>query len=434
MKQMIAKISRGSNFGGLLSYLSKAATKEQVNELKLEGHQTVAELIGGNMCGRTKNELTREFRLSWQMNSNCKKPVFHVSLTLSQGETLDRDTWNDLAQSYMEQMGYTDNQYAIFQHHDTEYDHIHIIGSAIQLADGKVVNSSFDYLQSMKIVRDLEREYGLKEVTQKDIPRVVDRALNKRIDRQQREYENGQRNLPPEMPVKYQLQQRIEKAAEGQPSMTELVEKLMLGGVAIKHGVTRTGKSKGISYELNKVACSGTQLGGAYTWQGLQQYLGVNHEPERDEKAIQELIKLGVAGVQKQYQEKLAKQIENQASLLRSQLEKTTQRLLDRQLIEKYQSVDLEELRDWYDKAAEIDRGGEYLERIAAVGKTLQDWQGDSSVGWDEVQQIDLDEIRRQMEIDKAEHQKISEAPTVRVQSERSPEKPARLQSEGMQR
>ena len=403
-------------------------------------HQPVAEMIGGNMCGRTRNELTKEFRVSRQMNSNCKKPVFHVSLTLPLGEKLDKDTWNELAQEYMERMGFTDNQYAIFQHRDTDYNHIHIIASAIQLGDGKVVDSSFDYLRSMKITRALEKEYGLQQVEQKTIPRMVDRALNKRIDREQQEYEAGRRDVPPSVPVKYRLQEQIERAAEGQPSMSDLVERLMVAGVEVKHETTRTGKSKGISYQLDKVACSGTQLGGAYTWQGLQQYLGVSYESERDEPVIQQLTKSGVSEVQKQYQQKVSEQIDKQTDMLQKQLEEVKQRLLNQQLIEQYRSVDLDELRDWYEKAVKLDRSGEYLERIVEVGKILRDWQEDRSIGWDEVQKLDLDEVRQNMEIDKKEHQKsfISVQQKVQIQAskirvEPSPEKPEKSQSRGMQ-
>jgi hypothetical protein len=434
---MIVKISRGSSFGGLLNYLSKSEPDIYMNTSDDQNYQPIAEMIGGNMCGQTRRELAKEFGISRQMNGNCKKPVFHVSLTLPLGEELNKDTWNELAYEYMERMGFTDNQQAIFQHRDTDHNHIHIIASAIQLANGKVVDSSFDYLKSMKITRALEKEYGLQQVEQKTPPRMVDRALNKRIDRQQREYEAGCRNTPPEVPVKYQLQEQIEKAAEGQPSMSELVERLMIAGIEVKHGLTRTGKSKGISYGLDKIACSGTQLGGAYTWQGLQQHLGISYEPERDEPVIQRLTKSGVLEVQKQHQKRVSEQIDRQADLLQRKLQDMNQRLADRQLMEKYQSVDLDELREWYEKAVEIGRSGEYLEKIVAVGTTLRDWQNDRSVGWDEVQKLDLDEIRQNMKIDREEHQKLAavsqqvstKIPSIEVKIERPVEKPQKSRS-----
>jgi hypothetical protein len=85
-------------------------------------------------------------------------------------------------------------------------------------------------------------------------------------------------------------------------------------------------------------------------------------------------------------------------------------------ILESYRSIDLEELREWYQQAAKNERGTEYLEKIAEIGKTLRDWQEDNSVGWDKVQEIDLEDIQRQMAIDKSNFQKS--APVVKVHME----------------
>jgi Relaxase/Mobilisation nuclease domain len=438
---MIAKISKGSSFSGLLGYLSKAEPDTYVFIPDAEDRQPVAQMIGGNMCGRTRKELVKEFSVSRQLNPNCKKPVFHVSLTLPLGESLSKDKWQELAGKYMERMGFSDNQQAIFQHNDTPYNHIHIIASAIKLLDGKVVNSSFDHLKSMKIVRSLEKEYGLEQVEQKTLHRMVDRALNKRIDRQQQEYQAGTRSTPPEVPAKYQLQEQIEKAAMGQPSMADLIERLMVAGIEVKHETTRTGKSKGISYQLDKVSCSGTQLGGAYTWNGLQKHLGVTYDSERDEPVIQRLMRSGIVEVQKQVNQKTSERIDRQADKIQEQLEIMNQRLLSQQLVGSYQSVDLDDLREWHREAQVIGRSDEYLARIVEVGQTLRDWQEDNSVGWDEVQKLDLDKIRENMVSDREEYQKSLivvkveiEEPKIKVQIERSSKAPSRSRGMGQGR
>jgi Relaxase/Mobilisation nuclease domain len=95
-------------------------------------------------------------------------------------------------------------------------------------------------------------------------------------------------------------------------------------------------------------------------------------------------------------------------------LQRTRQESMD--ILESYRSIDLEELREWYQQAAKNERGTEYLEKIAEIGKTLRDWQEDNSVGWDKVQEIDLEDIQRQMAIDKSDFQKS--APVVKVHME----------------
>jgi len=57
-------------------------------------------------------------------------------------------------------------------------------------------------------------------------------------------------------------------------------------GVEVRHGVTRNGKSKGISYSWNDQKFSGTSLGPAYTFPGLQKHKKIDYQPERDLERI----------------------------------------------------------------------------------------------------------------------------------------------------
>jgi Relaxase/Mobilisation nuclease domain len=404
---MIAKISKGSSFGGLLKYLSKSEQKEK--QKALPNYQQISEVIGGNMYGINSQELFQEFRVSRQLNSNCQKPVFHVSLTLPLDEKLDQDTWNEVAEQYLERMGFTDNQYTIFQHRDTPYEHIHIIASTIQLGDGKVVDSGWDHLRSMNIVRRLEQEYGLQQIEQISTSKRVNRGLIKQIARQQQEYETGKQATPPEQPLKFQLQQQIEQAASEQPTMSKLFERLMVAGIEVRH--QSIDKSKGISYQFQGVACSGTQLGAAYTWPGLQKYLKVDYQADRDEPQIQQLYQLGVSAVQKQQNQGLSEKIDRQAQQLNQQSSALQQKLADlttqQQLIDRYLAINPDELQEWQEQATAIGRSSEYLERITEMSQTLRDWQSNRSIGWEKLQGFNLESIQQQMASDKGEYQQM---------------------------
>jgi hypothetical protein len=54
--------------------------------------------------------------------------------------------------------------------------------------------------------------------------------------------------------------------------------------------LTGIGLSKGISYNLDGVALSGTQLGKAYTFYGLQKHRGVSYDKGRDNALIEALM------------------------------------------------------------------------------------------------------------------------------------------------
>jgi hypothetical protein len=274
---MIGNQTKGKSFRGLLNYLENKESSC---------------LIGGNMFGRNASELAREFRLSRQLNPEALKVVHHVSLSLSPGEQLDNDTWCEIADKYMSAMGYTANQYAIYRHSDRDHDHIHICASRISLDDGKITRDSWEYVRSEKIIRQLELEYSLQQTisSKEKLHRAPSIGQQQRVEREQREYEQGLRETVPQKPIKSQLIELIDRATIDKPTMPQLIERLQLLGVEVRHGVTRNGKSKGISYSWNDQKFSGTSLGPAYTFPGLQKHKSIDYQPERDDERINLLL------------------------------------------------------------------------------------------------------------------------------------------------
>lgn len=274
---MIGNQTKGKSFRGLLEYLEN---KEE------------SSLIGGNMFGTNALELAREFRLSRQLNPEAEKVVHHVSLSLTPGEQLDNDTWCEIADKYMSAMGYTANQYAIYRHGERDHDHIHICASRISLDDGKITRDSWEYIRSEKIIRQLELEYGLQptQSSHEKLNRAPSIGQQRRIEREQLEYEQGLRDTAPQQPIKTQLIELIDRATVDKPTMPQLIERLQLLGVEVRHGLTRNGKSKGISYSWNDQKFSGTSLGPAYTFPGLQKHKGIDYQPQRDDGRIEQLL------------------------------------------------------------------------------------------------------------------------------------------------
>src|SRR5919202_2627130 len=181
----------------------------------------------------------------------------------------------------MKAMEFDNNQYAVVKHSDTEHDHIHIVASRICL-DGSVVDDSWDYYKSQETIRQLERNYNLETVTPSW--ETDKRAQTTGEHRQLK----SQRNKS----VRVQLQDLIDEVTQDNPSMPEFVERLQQQGPEVQVGLTRTGIgfSKGISYNLDRVALSGTQLRKAYTFSGLQKHRGVSYDKRRDNALIEALM------------------------------------------------------------------------------------------------------------------------------------------------
>ncbi|MHC5854777.1 relaxase/mobilization nuclease domain-containing protein [Nostoc sp.] len=275
---MIGNQTKGRGFRGLLNYLES---------------QKDAKLIGGNMGGNNARALAREFKISRQLNPEADRVVYHASLSLPDNEQLDEPTWNELANRYLEEMGFDSNQYVVYRHSNTEHDHIHICASRIRLDNGKIVHDSWDYKRSETIIRQLERDYDLQQTqsSHEKLSRNPSIGQQKRLEREQEEYINGERQTPQERPIKQQLQELIDCATIDKLTMPQLLERLQLQGVEVRHGLTRNGKSKGISYSWNDQKFSGTSLGPAYTFPGLQKHKGIDYQPQRDDELIESLLK-----------------------------------------------------------------------------------------------------------------------------------------------
>ena len=257
---MIAKQVKGRGFRGCLNYL---LDKED------------SQIIGGNMSGQTPRQLAAEFRFSRQLNPRVQRAVYHASLSVPASEQLSDDQWRSLAADYLQGMGFDNNQHLIVRHDDTEHNHVHIVASRISL-DGRCVSDSWDYRRSERLLRQLEQKYQLQPVQQRHLERRSPTTGEMRLRRR-----TGTAS------VREQIQDAIDQTCDGTLSLPQLLTQLREQGIEASVKFTRTGKVKGISYQQDGMAFSGTQLGKAYTLTGLQQYRGVDYQPQRDNPLLQ---------------------------------------------------------------------------------------------------------------------------------------------------
>lgn len=261
---MIGKVVKGKSFRKVLKYLHEK-----------EG----AELIGGNMIGKTPQQLLKEFSYSRALNPGLKKPVFHVSLSLSRHEEQTEEQWKAIAQDYIEGMDFGECQYAVYRHHDQEHDHIHIVASRTTISEGNTVSDSWDYLRSENLLRQLEASYNLQ---------VVQPSIGK----EERSPTTGEfrfleRTGNPS--VRFKLQAILKESIAPQQTLPQFIGAIQSRGVSVKLSRKTAGIS-GISYGLDGISLSGTHLGRDFTFPGLQKHRKLSYLPSRDDEAIANLL------------------------------------------------------------------------------------------------------------------------------------------------
>lgn len=241
---MIAKLTKGRGFRGALEYSLK---------------ESKGFLLDTNMGGSTPRALAREFGQIRALRPELTRPVHHASIALPPRESLSDEQWQAVGRAYLEGMGFTNNQYVVVRHTDTAHPHIHILVNRITL-DGKLISDSKDYYQQEQIMRQLEKEYGLTQVTpSKD---SVRRSHTKG------EMECALRTGKPS--VKMVLQKMVDTALKDAPALAEFSARLEASGVRVIPNQASTGRISGISFQYDGITMKGGDLGRGYTWAGLQ--------------------------------------------------------------------------------------------------------------------------------------------------------------------
>lgn len=147
---MIAKIIKGTNFSGVLSYMLN----------KREGKVKVLQANG--VRSSFPYDIAHDFNLQASMRPSIQKPVCHTILSFSAHDTerLTDDVMVKIANEYIEKMGYGDTQSLIVRHSDRQHPHLHICINRIG-NKGKTISDCNEKYRSTKICRELTERYGL---------------------------------------------------------------------------------------------------------------------------------------------------------------------------------------------------------------------------------------------------------------------------------
>lgn len=157
---MIAKIGRSSNLLGTLSY----------NNLKME--QDKGEILLMNKMIETLDgsysvsQLARSFEPYLLANRNTEKHTLHISLNPDPKDKVSDEKFREIAQQYMNEMGYGDQPFIVFKHTDIDRSHIHIVSVCVD-EEGKKISDQFEKVRSMKVCRELEKKFGLMSAVEK---------------------------------------------------------------------------------------------------------------------------------------------------------------------------------------------------------------------------------------------------------------------------
>lgn len=151
---MVAVIKTGSSLRRTFNY----------NEQKVQAG--VAECIQAANYPKDLEFLTPNNKLSRllnqaALNENVTRNTVHISLNFDPSENLTHDQLREVAATYMQKIGFGQQPYLVYQHHDAGHPHIHLVSVKVRADGSRIDTQNIGRNQSERARKEIEETYGL---------------------------------------------------------------------------------------------------------------------------------------------------------------------------------------------------------------------------------------------------------------------------------
>ncbi|WP_461791501.1 relaxase/mobilization nuclease domain-containing protein [Pedobacter sp.] len=151
---MVAKIITGKSLKGALKY-----NENKVQEGKAE--LILASGFAGDIERMNFNQKLRRFENLLILKPSVKTNTLHISLNFDSAEKITDETLQKIAVSYMDKIGFGDQPFIAYRHHDAGHDHIHLVTTNIQSDSERIDLHNIGANQSEKARKEIEEEFNL---------------------------------------------------------------------------------------------------------------------------------------------------------------------------------------------------------------------------------------------------------------------------------
>lgn len=150
---MYIKVSTGTSFGSAAAYDEHGLSNKQQAAKKGKVEQIA-----------TYNLLSTDAKgIGFEMSnvaafSRAEKPVWNVSISAAPGQRLTNQQWQQVAEQYLRGMKADPalHQIAIWRHHDTNHDHIHVLLNSVPIGGGPALSRQYTGKDAQRLATEID--------------------------------------------------------------------------------------------------------------------------------------------------------------------------------------------------------------------------------------------------------------------------------------
>ncbi|MDX3917227.1 MAG: relaxase/mobilization nuclease domain-containing protein, partial [Pseudosphingobacterium sp.] len=116
---MVARIMIGKSIRGILHYNEQKAAEGSATLIMASG-------FAGDIEKLDFAHKLRRFEHMTCLKPSVKTNALHISLNFHSSEKLDDAEMQQIAAAYMERIGFGDQPFLVYRHHDVSHQHFHI--------------------------------------------------------------------------------------------------------------------------------------------------------------------------------------------------------------------------------------------------------------------------------------------------------------------
>ncbi|CCH57588.1 relaxase/mobilization nuclease family protein (plasmid) [Fibrisoma limi BUZ 3] len=287
---MVIRLTVGAQIGGALRYNEQKVVQKQAHVLSATG------FANNDLAEKNRAYATSVLECQARKNANIKKPTLHFSLSLHPSEQVSDEKFKVMAHQFMAEMGYQNQPYVVYRHHDTAHPHIHIVTTCVN-ETGNKINDSHIKRRTNSVRQKLELRFGLIKAQGRGKKKIAQQAQT--IAQQQAQTLNPERlqktgGFEKKDQLEAILRQTFQQATFN--SLDEYRALLKKQHVrTVLHQSTVAGKTiRGISYQFTDETgkpetprIKASEIGAWATWKEIEKQFGQSGQPKEQSQPNQ---------------------------------------------------------------------------------------------------------------------------------------------------